>query len=298
MERGRSLCICKDNECGDGGKSNNCDSVLCDFLLFLLPIPSIFITLHYIVQHRCQLCSQLKTTSPFCSLFFPSLSNLSCLSSLSSSFHIIFHSLFFLSTSPLFSSSSIIYFWWCVLICSVLSSGSSVYFIPPFFSTLCFFVHLSLSLSLMAERMTYERQSTSLFFFFHFSDRQPLIHVPIILSAWGPLGQAQKTQAVKHLFLLSLQSSSLLSLLRLVLLSSPLICLSFCRSSTVGLAPSGFLSPTTSQSHSSLTLLISFFLSVCFSFLCMAFVSHLVSALCAASPLRCISLCALITHHL
>lgn len=66
----------------------------------------------------------------------------------------------------------------------------------------------------------------------------------------GHRGQAQKTQAVKHLFLLSLKSFSLLSSLTCVSFFSPhlpviLLCL-YCRSCSVS-------SPSPSPHHSSLT---------------------------------------------
>lgn len=55
----------------------------------------------------------------------------------------------------------------------------------------------------------------------------------------GHQDQAQKTQAARHLFLLSLQSFSLLSSLTSVSFFPPFSCLSFFLASTIGLALAG-----------------------------------------------------------
>lgn len=90
----------------------------------------------------------------------------------------------------------------------------------------------------------------------------------------GHQGQAQKTQAVKHLFLLSLKSFSLLSSLTCVSFFSPhlpviLLCL-YCRSCSVS-------SPSPSPIiHHSLAHFVPLSL-VCFPFRLSAVISHLVS---------------------
>lgn len=151
------------------------------FLSFLLPVPSIFLTLNYI---RTAAPNSDKDNLLFCHR----------------SFFFSFPSCCFSPCVVLSSPESP----WCVLISSVLSCGSALYFSScfPFFC-----LRLSFFFSLVSE----SRAQSFLFFPSHFSDRQPLIHVPIIPSAWGPLSQAQKTRAVKHLCLFSLQSFLLLS---------------------------------------------------------------------------------------
>lgn len=92
-------------------------------------------------------------------------------------------------------------------------------------------------LSLVEECRPRERRLTgSVFIFHHFSGRQRLIHVSVILSARGPSSRGQKMQAVEHLFLSCVDVFiTLLSDLCLPL------CLSFCCASGVGLALSVFL---------------------------------------------------------
>lgn len=99
----------------------------------------------------------------------------------------------------------------------------------------------------------------------------------------GHQGRAQKTQAVKHLFLASLQLFSLLSFLTCV--SSPLTCLSFCLASTVGLGLSAL--PLSTHPTPSFTTTHSLILS--FAHLEFVVYSSLVAALLQylhSSPVR------------